>query len=59
MARKEISRTEIFENMPVYRAILTLAIPNVVNQLANVVYNLADTCTRSGRVVSSAIYARD
>ncbi len=43
MAKTEVSRTTIFEDMPVYKAILTLAIPNVINQMANVVYNLADT----------------
>ncbi|MBQ1310576.1 MAG: MATE family efflux transporter [Blautia sp.] len=56
MARQEISRTEIFENMPPYRAILTLAIPNVVNQLANVVYNLADTFY-IGRLNNSSMVA--
>ena len=56
MARKEISRTEIFENMPVYKAILTLAIPNVVNQLANVVYNIADTIY-IGRLNNSSMVA--
>ena len=43
MSKKEISREEIFNNMPVFRAIFTLAIPNVINQMVNVVYNLADT----------------
>lgn len=43
MKSKETSRTEIFENMPVFKAIFTLAIPNVINQLVNVIYNLADT----------------
>ena len=56
MARKEVSRTEIFENMPVYRAILTLAIPNVINQLANVIYNLADTFF-IGRLNNSSMVA--
>ena len=56
MARKEIARTEIFENMPVYRAILTLAIPNVINQLANVIYNLADTFY-IGRLNNSSMVA--
>ena len=56
MARKEVSRTVIFESMPVYRAILTLAIPNVVNQLANVVYNLADTIY-IGRLNNSSMVA--
>ena len=43
MARKDLDKRELFEKMPVFRAILSLAIPNVINQLANVIYNLADT----------------
>ena len=56
MAKKEISRTEIFENMPVFRAILTLAVPTIINQLANVVYNLADTFY-IGRLNNSSMVA--
>ena len=43
MARSELEKKELFETMPVYKAILALAIPNIINQLANVIYNLADT----------------
>ncbi|MBQ3931271.1 MAG: MATE family efflux transporter, partial [Firmicutes bacterium] len=43
MAKVDPDKRELFETMPVYRAILALAIPNVINQLANVIYNLADT----------------
>ncbi|MCR5009541.1 MAG: MATE family efflux transporter [Clostridia bacterium] len=43
MAKVDLDKRELFETMPVYRAILALAIPNVINQLANVIYNLADT----------------
>ncbi|MBQ9891065.1 MAG: MATE family efflux transporter [Firmicutes bacterium] len=56
MAKKEISRTFIFESMTPYKAILTLAIPNVVNQLANVIYNLADTFY-IGRLNNSSMVA--
>ena len=56
MAKNEVSRTYIFESMPPYRAILTLAIPNVVNQLANVIYNLADTFY-IGRLNNSSMVA--
>jgi len=41
--KKEVARTEIFENMPPVKAILTLAIPTILNQLVNIIYNLADT----------------
>ena len=54
--KPEISRTEIFENMPAYKAILILAVPNVVNQLANVIYNLADTFY-IGRLNNSSMVA--
>ena len=56
MAKKEVSRTYIFESMTPYKAILTLAIPNVVNQLANVIYNLADTFY-IGRLNNSSMVA--
>ena len=35
--------TEIFEQMPVRRAVLTLAVPTVISQLIVMIYNLADT----------------
>ena len=43
MARTPQKETVIFENMPIRRAVLTLAVPTVISQLIVVVYNLADT----------------
>jgi len=34
---------EVFENMPVWKALSTLAIPTVIGQLVVLIYNLADT----------------
>ena len=36
-------KTEIFEKMPVWKAIATLAIPSILSQLVTMIYNLADT----------------
>ena len=36
-------KRELFENMPVGKALLTMAIPTIVSQLITMVYNLADT----------------
>ncbi len=36
-------KTEIFENMPVRKALATLAIPTILSQLVTMIYNLADT----------------
>lgn len=35
--------TELFENMPVPRAVITLIIPTVISQIITVIYNMADT----------------
>jgi len=35
--------TELFERMPVKKAVISLVIPTVISQLITVVYNLADT----------------
>ena len=43
MARTAQKETENFENMPIRRAVLTLAVPTVIRQLIVMVYNLADT----------------
>lgn len=43
MARTAQKETEIFEQMPIRRAVLTLAVPTVISQLIVMVYNLADT----------------
>ena len=37
------SKTELFEKMPVGKALLFMAIPTIVSQLITMVYNLADT----------------
>ena len=36
-------RTKLFSDVPVQKAVLTLAIPTVISQLITVVYNMADT----------------
>ena len=43
MARTAQKETAIFEQMPIRRAVLTLAVPTVISQLIVMVYNLADT----------------
>ncbi len=35
--------TELFEQMPVSRAVITLIIPTVISQIITVIYNMADT----------------
>lgn len=35
--------TELFEHMPVSKAVITLIIPTVISQIITVVYNMADT----------------
>ncbi len=40
---KTNSRTDLFETVPVPRAIMTLAIPSVISMLVMMIYNLADT----------------
>ena len=40
---EKADKTELFERMPVNRALMTMAIPCVVSQLITLLYNLADT----------------
>ena len=35
--------TELFERMPVSRAVITLVIPTIISQIITVIYNMADT----------------
>ena len=35
--------TDIFENMPVAKAVRTMAVPTVISQLIVLIYNIADT----------------
>ena len=41
--RLGLERSEIFETMPVGRAVAKLAVPTILSQLVTAVYNLADT----------------
>ena len=36
-------KTELFETMPVGKALMTMAIPTIISQLITMIYNLADT----------------
>lgn len=36
-------KTELFETMPVGKALLTMAVPTIISQLITMIYNLADT----------------
>lgn len=40
---KTDSKKELFETMPVPRAIASMAIPTIISQLINLIYNLVDT----------------
>lgn len=42
MADAKLKEKDIFENMPVRKAVLTLAVPTVISQLIVLIYNLAD-----------------
>lgn len=35
--------TELFERMPISKAVITLIIPTVISQMITVIYNMADT----------------
>lgn len=37
------SKTEIFEKMPVLKALLIMGVPTIISQLITMIYNLADT----------------
>ena len=40
---KEHSKTELFETMPIPKAVMQMSVPTVVSSLVMVIYNLADT----------------
>jgi len=40
--KKEVNKKEIFEDLPVPKALATLAIPTIISQLINLVYNMVD-----------------
>lgn len=37
------SKKELFETMPVHKAVAALAIPSIISQIVSIIYNLADT----------------
>ena len=43
MSVEEQSERYLFEEMPVPRAVATLAIPTIISQVVTMIYNLADT----------------
>ncbi len=40
---EDTRKTELFENMPVHKAVMTLSVPTIISSLVMVIYNLADT----------------
>lgn len=40
---KEVSEKEIFETLPVHKAVAALAVPTIISQIVSIIYNLADT----------------
>lgn len=40
---EEASEKELFETVPVRRAVAALAVPTIISQIVSIVYNLADT----------------
>lgn len=43
MRNQAVDRTWLFENAPVPKAMLTLALPTVISQIVAIIYNMADT----------------
>ncbi len=41
--KKEINKEELFERMPVMKAIFTLTIPVIITSIISIIYNLSDT----------------
>ena len=43
---KKHDKTEIFETMPVPKALAVMAIPTIISQIITLIYNMADTYYR-------------
>ena len=43
MKTNKTDNTELFQNMPVSKAVITLVIPTIISQIITVIYNMADT----------------
>lgn len=39
----EVTEKELFETLPVHKAVAALAIPTIISQIVSIIYNLADT----------------
>ena len=40
---KNYTKTELFESVPVPRALAAMAVPTIISQLINLIYNMVDT----------------
>lgn len=40
--RNRHTKTELFESVPVFRALATMAIPTIISQVVNLIYNMVD-----------------
>ena len=58
--KKERSEEELFEKMPVPKAVATLAVPTIIGQIVTMIYNLADTffVGQMGNLLRSEGHAR-
>ena len=43
------SKTEIFEKMPVLKALLIMGVPTIISQLITMIYNLADNALKASK----------
>ena len=43
MEETSSAKQQLFETMPVSKAIATLAVPTIISQLINLIYNMVDT----------------
>ena len=42
MSAAAAKKKELFESMPVGRALATMAVPTIISQLINLIYNMVD-----------------
>ena len=43
MAAQTTEKKELFESMPIPKALATLAVPTIISQMISVIYNMVDT----------------
>ena len=43
MGKEEEENKQLFEQMPVPKAVMTMAVPTIIAQLIILIYNMADT----------------